>query len=273
MDTFTYLAWRRPQTRAWLYPFFRVHADPIFFMGNQKSGTTAISSLLAYAADLRATTWAPGLDFAVLKALHKGRLSLQKAIQRYARIEFARPVIKECNLTFVYEQVRVLYPQARQVFVVRDPRDNLRSILDRLDLPGQVATVSLPDPLRAHWGHVLDNTWMGAPAGNPVCSLAWRWARALAVYRQYPGEFIRIRYEDFLANPEDAIAQLCVALNVPQKRQISNWKMHPFQPPGRNRGCPWPDFFGADPLAHIEDICAEGMAEMGYLPSKNYLPA
>lgn len=270
MDPFAYLAWRWPQTRGLLYPFFQVHPDPVFFMGNQKSGTTAISSLLAYAAGLQATTWVPGLDFTVLKRLHEGRLSLQKAIFQYARIEFAQPIIKECNLTFLYEQVRARYPHARQVFVVRDPRDNLRSILDRLNLPGQVSAVSLPDSLRAPWGHVLDNTWMGAPAGNAVGSLAWRWARAVAVYQQSPGDFIRVRYEDFLADPENTIAELCVTLHLPQKRQIAHWKSHAFQPPGRNRGCKWLDFFGTEQLAQIEDICAEGMADMGYSPTAKH---
>ena len=235
-------------------------------MGNQKSGTTAISSLLAYAAGLEATTWIPGLDFPVLSSLYEGELSLQKAIHRYARIEFAQPVIKECNLTFLHGQVHAFYPQARKVFVVRDPRDNLRSILDRLGLSGRVAAVSLPDSLRASWGHVLDNTWMGGPAGNAVCSLAWRWTRAVAVYRQSPGDFIRVRYEDFRADPENTIAQLCVALKLPQKRQIAHWKSHPFQPLGRNRDCQWLDFFGKEHLAQIEDICAEGMVDMGYSP-------
>ena len=270
MNPFAYLAWRRPSTRVLLYPFFQVHPDPVFFMGNQKSGTTAISSLLAYAAGLEATTWVPGLDFPVLSSLYEGELSLQKAIHRYARIEFARPVIKECNLTFLYGHVQALYPQARKVFVVRDPRDNLRSILDRLELSGRVAGVSLPDSLHAHWGHVLDNTWMGGPAGNVICSLAWRWARAVAVYRQSPGDFIRVRYEDFLADPENTIAQLCIALKLPQKRQISRWKSHPFQPPGRNRGCRWLDFFGTEHLARIENICAEGMADMGYSPTAKH---
>lgn len=260
-------ALKRPWGRALLYPFFSLHPRPVFLLGNQKSGTTAIAKLLALAAGKTEETYLRGFSQHILEDLYHNRLPLKEAIRRRAKFEFSRELIKECNLTFFYPQLRALYPDAPKVFIVRDPRDNIRSILHFVQVPGnlhRIAPAGLPEMLE--WQRILDNSWLGVQGAHYIDSMAGRWVKAAEVYLQSPSEFILVRYEDFKAAKTETIHALCDALHLPVQADIAPYLEVPFQPPGPPSAS-WIAFFGENNLNRLEQICSGRMREFGYFPS------
>ncbi len=260
-------ALKRPWGRAILYPLFSLHPRPVFLLGNQKSGTTAIAKLLALAAGKTEETYLRGFSQHILEDIYYKRLPLKEAIRRRAKFEFSREVIKECNLTFFYDQLRELYPDSPKVFIVRDPRDNIRSILNFVQIPGNLCRIKPADlPEMLEWRHILDSSWLGVQGTHYIDSLAGRWMAAVDAYLQHPSEFILVRYEDFKADKTGTIHALCNALCLPVKADIAPYLEVPFQPPGVPPKS-WIAFFGEDNLKRMEQICSERMREFAYIPT------
>lgn len=165
--------------------FAKIKQDPVFVLGNQKSGTTVIAAALAHCADVSATLDIRDLTADRLAGLYEGSVSSSRFVDRYRRA-FSRTVIKEPGLTFAYETLREHFPKATFVLIVRDPRDNIRSLLNRLDLPGDAS--SLPSgaltEVNAIWQQIVKNDVLGIDAEHYVASLARRWNRAATVYLQ-----------------------------------------------------------------------------------------
>ncbi len=244
-----------------------VHPAPVFVLGNQKAGTSAIAALLARTAGLR-----PTMDFqsqntrpAYEQADADGS-DFERFIERN-RLEFSRGIIKEPNLTFLYRRLAERFPRSRFIFVSRDPRDNIRSILDRLGLPGDL--VRLGEERRAQvpaaWRLALEGGWPVPPCENYVGTLARRWDLAAGIFLKHRGKMILVHYEDFLKDKAGCIAGLAGRLGLEQVHDISDMVNVPFQPPG-NRGVRWPEFFGPENLGRIERICVARMAALDYPP-------
>lgn len=242
----------------------KIHPNPVLILGNQKSGTTAIAKLLAMAGREKLTQdirpmWEP-----TLSRLKKGDLRLQDLAQAYP-LDFSRKIIKEPNLTFFYPQLTRLFPNGRFVFIVRDPRDNIRSILNRLQLPG-----SLPDlrPERLadmdfHWRHLFRDVYEVDRQASYIVHLAKRWQFCTDVYLNHRPQMILVRYEDFLQDKKAYIDQLTVQCGLKVKRNIAPYVDIPFQPKG-NHSVAIEDFFGEENLKKILAICKANMLALDY---------
>ena len=247
----------------------RPHPDPVYVLGNQKSGTTVIAALLAASAGRKAT-----LD--ILYRLENARVwedflagdaGLDRVMRESPR-DFCNGVIKDPDFTFRYPHIRELIPNARFAFVVRDPRDNVRSILNRLRLPGTVMDRNDPEVVEAFeantgWRHVLDGRLPPTLRPTIVRTLAARWQTAAEVYLAAPGDFELLRYEDFRKDKSGTISELARALGLPGGRDVSHLVDRQFQPRGDNSSS-WEDYFGEENLAGIVSEAAEGMSELGY---------
>jgi hypothetical protein len=243
------------------------HPDPIFALGNQKSGTSAIAALLGMATNLSTTI---DLRREVGKQTYprivSGELEFDELIRRNP-LDFSRAIIKEPNLTLFYTELRARYPESRFVFVVRDPRDNIRSILDRLRIAGDLTRLEA-----SHMHHVdpgfalvLDGRWCGIEGGEHyIDRLAERWNACADVYLSCADEIRLLRYEDFRADKRGAIEQLARHLGCRVSRDISDKVDIQFQQPGRH-AVAW-DVFFANNLRRIEARCSERMREFGYEP-------
>lgn len=248
-------------------PFATPNEDAVIVLGNSKSGTTAIAALLAEYGDLSVT-----LDFwprlrrpETLAAVHAGDVPFDDFVRRF-RADFARDVVKDPHLTFLYPQLAVRFPRARFVMVMRDPRDNIRSILNRLELPGDLDAL---DPgayrrMRPLWEAILKSPWLDA-RGNYVERLADRWARGARVYLDAREAITLIRFEDFLADKKGAITGLADRLDIAKAGRIDDKLDTRYQPPG-DRSVGWREFFGPN-LAAIEARCAEEARALGYMDS------
>ena len=169
--------------------FSKVNARPLFVLGNQKSGTTAIAALLAEATgrsvtlDLAREVWNP-----TFHKIPSGELAFDDFVARN-RWGFSREIVKEPNLTLFYPELVRTFPEATFLFVLRDPRDNIRSLLNRLNLPGDLDTLpeaawSTHNPLSTPgWGVVFDARWRGIPGEHYIDRLAHRWRFCVEVYQ------------------------------------------------------------------------------------------
>ena len=243
----------------------RVNPRPVLVLGNQKSGTTVIAAAFARLTGLTVT-----LDLLrevaapTFHRIRAGELTFDRFVRRN-KLDFSRQVIKEGNLTLFYPELKAYFPDSPMVFVLRDPRDNIRSILNRLQLPGD-----LPDLREEHlstineaWRLVLDNRWLGVEAEHYIDQLAARWCLTAQTYLDHAEDFVLIRYEDFLADKVGRIHRLAHELRLPPVNDIADMVDMQFQPRG-DRGVLWDDFFGRDNLGRIHRICGATMERLGY---------
>jgi hypothetical protein len=242
-----------------------VHPHPVLVLGNHKSGTTAIAALLA---ELTGRTVALDLEKEIARPTYQrvrsGRMTVDAFIRRN-RLDFSRQIIKEPNLLVIYRQIARQLPAAQPVLLIRDPRDNIRSILNRLALPGHLERLERPyHGVHARaWNLYLDGRWLGLDAETYVEVLAERWNLAADIYLAQREAMVLIRYEDFLRDKAGQIARLAERLGLPAVRDIRHAVDRQYQPRG-DRHVSWDDFFGPRNLVRIEQRCGARMAALGY---------
>lgn len=242
--------------------FPSVNKEAIFVFGNQKSGTTVIAALLSDFGGLSSTLDIPTITIEEQELLHLRQLAFDDFLSKH-KYEFSSDLIKEPCLTFLYKDLRKTFPFSKTVFIIRDPRDNIRSILNRLNVRGDLDIVENFNDLHIAWQRVVDNRWMGLKYTHYIDSLAARWNYAAGIYMDYSNEIILVRYEDFLVNKAKFIENLAQQLDIPQANDISQKVDVQYQPKG-NHNISWIDFFGEENLTRIEKICVERMTLFDY---------
>ena len=239
---------------------------PVIVVGNQKSGTSAVAHLLAdygglsKSVDIRAL-WPPtGVE------VMKNRRSFHRVVAENP-CPFSVELFKEPMMTFFLDQVVARFPQARFVFTVRDPRENIRSLFDRREIPGDVD--ALPESLfeEIHQGRiVVDPEVWGGHQLNHVGVAARRWNIAVDNYLPYAERVTVVRFEDFLDDKVATIDRTARRLGIRHRADISDRVDVQFQPRG-NRDVSWIEFFGAENLRTIERLCSPRMQQFGYEPT------
>ena len=272
--------WMRPATR-WAGRHFRrtqhgvrsalatVHPEPLFVLGNQKSGTSAIAALLARSCglsvslDMLQETWRP-----IFQSVVSGALSFDDYI-RVHRWEFSHEIVKEPNLTLLVPQIVERFPASPVVFVLRDPRDNLRSLLNGLAIPGDLSALEEGHRGRVNpgWELVLDGRWLGIEGAHYIDQLAGRWVYCANVYSENASRMQLCRYEDFRDDKLGELQRLAGAVGRPVVADVSDELEVPFQPAG-DRQVGWEEFFGTENLARIDRICGAAMEALGYPRSR-----
>jgi len=246
----------------------RLHPAPVFALGNQKAGTTAVAALLGAATGKSVTH-----DFIYLleereqEGLMFGREPLSEFVAR-RRLYFSRDIIKDNSLTFFHRELKELFPAAGFFTIVRDPRDNIRSILNRLGLPGDAGELSDEHRkmLREHpltWRLMVDGEWPPVEGSSCIERMARRWVLAAQVYTDSAGEMELFRYEDFVADKAGRIAALAEKMGMQAVNDVSELVDVQYQPRGDRRAT-WAEFFGEKNLGLIEDVCGEVMEKFGY---------
>jgi hypothetical protein len=241
---------------------------PVVVFGNQKSGTTAIAAFLgrlsgaSVALDMEREWRAPSYQHVASGEMTMG------AFRHRNRLELSRAIVKEPNLLTIWPQFLAAVPEARCLLVVRDPRDNLRSILDRLGLPGDREELT-PAQRGANgpgWALYLDGSWLGLKPGNYIETMARRWNLGYRFLTANRERTLLVRYEDFLRDKEGVIARAAAGVGLPARYPLGAEADRQYQPKGTgNRD--WRAVFGDSNLGRIERICAEGMEALGYEPT------
>ena len=243
-----------------------VHPHPILVLGNQKSGTSAIAALLAENTGLSVTIdITQEVDYPIYHHVLLGKLSFNTYIQRH-KLYFSKAIIKEPNLTLFYQELINYFPQAKFVFIIRDPRDNIRSIFNRLNLPGNLDEIQ-PEQgkkISQAWQLIVNNVGLNLPGSNYIERMAYRWNYMADVYGNHSEKMILIRYEDFLKDKVSQIEKLAQQLGLKPVNDIADKVNIQFQVRG-DKNVKWQDFFGKDNLSKIELICAENLRKFNYL--------
>lgn len=257
---------------SWRRQTARVNPNPIFVFGNQKAGTSAIAALLGEATGLSYTIDILCLYEGLEERLLKGDSSFDEVIDR-GRYYFSKAIIKDPGFTFFYDQLAVQFPSAKRVFVLRDPRQNIRSILNRLQLPGDLEDLAPEQWQRIKqqfpgWYPVLDGSLAGHQGKTYIETLALRCQQVLQLYCQHQAELAPIYYETFKQDKVGSIHQLAAQLGLPVTHAIDSVKDVQFQPKG-NAAMPLDIFFGSANLQRIEAICGDAMLAVGYSLESN----
>jgi len=242
--------------------FVNITSNPIFVFGNQKSGTTAISGLLSIMTQLPATLDIIPLQHKDLSNLQYGKISFNQFVRKY-RYNFSKKIIKEPSLTFFYDEVKKYFSFEKSIFVVREPKDNIRSILNRLNIRGDLKELNNTRFLTPLWKQIIFNDWLGIQYNNYIESLAGRWQKAVDIYRENKNDFVLVKYEDFLKNKVKTIEKIAEEFSLPIKNDITSVVDKPFQPAG-NSNINILEFFGENNLRKIERICKKGMQLLNY---------
>ena len=235
----------------------RPHPDPIVVFGKAKAGTTVIAELLSKASGrsyshdmLYRRNWDRTPD------LHSGAYTIQQLMRRFGS-EFSAGVIKEPNFTFVADQVIEALPGCRPVFAVRKPASNIRSILSRLKIPGDVTDVTIsdyPELLRSpQWQEMFDPKPLGLKPGTLVEILAQRWCLTTEAYLRQGDRAVAISYEAFQADKVREIEACLRRCGMPVMQDVSAFVDVQYQPAGAQGKVE--AFFSEENLSVIEEIC------------------
>lgn len=242
---------------------YEPRTDPVVVLGNQKTGTSAIAHLLADHGGLSKTIDVPELWYPTLAGLLRGELDLAVVVRANPK-PFAAELLKEPNLTFMYPAVRRVFPGARYVFVNRAPGQNIRSILNRMRLPGNLDDLAQGSwKIPASWAPAFDPTVFETGSTHYVDMLADRWNRAADVYLEHRDEMVAVRYEDFVRDKVGTVAALARELGLPARRDVSDVADVQYQPRG-DRAVSLEEFFGPRNLLRIERICGSRARACGY---------
>jgi hypothetical protein len=233
----------------------------------QKSGTSAIAALLAAATGLTCS-----IDFIqeqrrpLFDRVYLHQAPFERLIRRN-KPEFSQGVVKEPNLTILYPQLARRFPRAQFIFVVRDPRDNIRSILDWLGWPGDVLTIAPQEwnRLSKVKQRIVSVDWMGLGESDEshIAALTRKWTYCADQYLDSRDSMQLIRYEDFLLDKVGAIHDLASRVGLEPSRPIEHIVDKAFQPPGR-RDVKLEEIFGRESLRTIETMSRKYLDEFRY---------
>jgi len=250
--------------------FATIHNSPIIVLGNQKSGTSAIAHLLADFGGLSKTIDIPPIwgSFGCGAEILHGQKDFASVVKSH-KAYFSTKVIKEPMMTFFVDQVMGMFPACRYVYVVRDPRDNIRSVLNRRGIRGhlgelQEQDIPGPDRNKIIVRFITDSTLWGGEEENYVGVLAHKWNKAADSYLAHQDRMVLAKYEDFLKNKCRFIAKLAEWLGISKRNNIEDRVDIQYQPRGKDRDVLWEEFFGQENLKRIERICGSRMRKFGY---------
>jgi hypothetical protein len=222
-------------------------SDPVFVVGCSRSGTTITYETLAAAPEfLSLGVEIPDFWDALHGPLNNGWAS------EAAGAEHARPGHRDAALRFYYQRLgagRVLdktcinvmripflhrlFPEARFVFIQRDGRDNVSSMMDgwrhgRTDGRFELSQFfgPFPEPVAIdggrfrEWAFFIPPGWRAYNRASlaEVCAFQWTSANRLALQARQaipPRQWIHLRYEDLFDRPVEMFRDAFERLGVP----------------------------------------------------------
>ncbi len=237
----------------------RFTAPEYIVFGNQKSGTSAIAQLLATGCGLTSKIDVPALWYPNICALVRKQTTLEKVIASHPR-QFSFQLVKEPNFSFLCSQLKECFPDARILFVIRDPRTNIKSILDRLRIdPGQPFDIHA---VNQFWQHVFDNDLWHFEHADCISMLAHRW-KLVAQNARALGDLDVVRYEDFLIDKPGTFATLAGQFGLTPLDNVQLDFDRQYQPKGNHR-VSVEELLGPTAITRINEICASEMEHFGY---------
>ena len=188
---------------------------------------------MAEAGGLSSTVDIPTLWRTPVRDVMEGKRRAEDLLDHH-RAYFSRGLIKEPGLTLIMPEIVSAMGARKVVFVVRDPYDTVRSILQRRGVPGNLdgLTGNLERRLnKGHWHWTYDWPHRYRPT-KPLCFENRHYVEGLAAMWQWSVEAFQktvaaghdvevVRYEDFLGNKQGTIEAVLSVLDVGVKHDIA----------------------------------------------------
>ncbi len=271
--------------------------DPVFIVGCSRSGTTVTyetfatsSHLLSFGHEIPEfwdSLWGPKHNGWESEAAAEvdARPEHRDAAMRhfYQRIRLGRILDKTCinvmRLPYLYR----LFPQASFIYIQRDGRDNISSMMDGWHHGGHFGLSQffgpLPEEVAINDGEFRDWSFFLPPGWRDynhasleeVCAFQWISANRLALdaKRMIPEEqWIQLRYEDIFTRPvemfEQAFAQLDIPFEDTVREHCASLASHPTSiVNGMPKQQKWKSQ-NPDTIPRILDKITPMMLELGY---------
>ena len=246
----------------------------LIVLGHQKSGTTAIGSLLSMMSNLSYSNDPfyeidKGKGGYVNDFLNHNH-DLNKIIAK-SKKGFIQNIIKEPDFIYRFDHLFKVYKNAKYLFVVRNPIDTIRSICNRLGLvPSQkISSTSTDEMVRGnrHWLRLLSGKLpeliRGYSNDSYVFNIALRWSFAANIYLANSHRITLVRYEDFQQNKEEVLRTILRDFDLPVVNDVKDHLNKQFQPKGQKNVC-LDDFFGLNNISLIHEICGREMRLFDY---------
>lgn len=261
---------------------------PFFIVGCGRSGTTLLRTMLHRHSQVaipveslfiidyfRAMNHAPVERFRrlILREHEFSEWHLSLTEQDLAHCNSVRELIDEVHQRFAArkgatrwgqktprfirygELLKSVYPEARFIHILRDPRAVVNSLI-RSNVHRSNAYYAA-----RRW---LQDTRAG-----------------LALEERYPEDVMRLPYEMLVSEPEPALRRVCEFLDLPFEPQMLEYykeKEEAYsgyheaiharlqEPPRKERIDAWRGHLSAEEVALVEQVCMPLMAELGYAP-------
>ena len=248
-------------------------AAPLFLVGSERSGTTLLRLMLDHHPEIAfekefdyavervsATGEAPALDdyldwLGTVRGMNYAidrSLSYRELVNDFLRQKQAasggKPLVG-ATIHRNFDRVPYLWPDARYIHLVRDPRDVARSVVQK------------------GWA---GNVYQGAEF----------WIRAERCWDALGSHlsaenFIEIQYEDLVLRTESVLAAICRFIGVDYSPEMLNYRVDApqYPPPDPALVTQWRTKLPARDLGLVEFRTAGLMQTRGYAPSGHPLPA
>ncbi|ALP54073.1 sulfotransferase [Candidatus Tenderia electrophaga] len=235
----------RYTVRGWWWRLTRpAMPDPVFVVGCSRSGTTVTYETIAAAPQLRSLgyeipsfwngLWGPHLNGWHSEAAYaddaKPGHRDAALCYFYQRLGRGRVLDKTCinvmRLPYLYK----LFPRATFIYIHRDGRDNISSMMDGWRHDGHFRlsqflgpcpeTVAINDAEFSDWSFFLPPGWRDYNRASleEVCAYQWQTANRMALEaKQFipSAQWIQLRYEDIFERPVEMFRPVFERLGIP----------------------------------------------------------
>lgn len=268
---------------------------PVFVLGAPRSGTTLLYRVLRVHPDL--AHWRPSeahevweLDYhPVLRGWDSNMLTAEDVTaEAAARIRRSFYLVAGARKRFIDKTPRntlrvpfmeKLFPDATYVFLQRDGRDNVNSLINAWRSP-RYRVYRLPEPHAIPgvdpewWKFVLYPGWRDDEAGplEVVCARQWAISNdcALEGAHAVPDErWVTVRYEDLIDAPVEEVGRILERLSLPyadvvrrDARAVATTPVNAVTPPERGK---WKRE-NPDEIERILPLIEPVMTKLGYAP-------
>lgn len=200
--------------------------NALFIFGFQKSGTSAIAGILAARTDKTVTIDTNYLWNPTINQIKLGKILVKDLVSSYS-YPFSKDIIKEPSATFIISELSQYFYLNQYVFVVRNPFDNIRSILNRLNLPGDKNKIEAYN-VHENWRYLFKTD-------DYIMDLANRWVLANDQTKFIKTDkCILVKYEDFMIDKQMTIDKLADDIKFEKSQKVSHLLEKQFQPKGQS---------------------------------------
>jgi len=272
--------------------------DPVFVLGCSRSGTTVTYETLAAAPRfLSLGVEIPEFWNGLYGPLNNGWLSEAAGVEQarpehrqaalryfFQRLGRGQVLDKTCINTLRVPYLHALFPAAKYVFIQRDGRDNISSMMDGWRLGRSDGAFHLsqffgpsPEPVAINdgefreWHFFLPPGWRDYNQASleQVCAFQWMTANRLALEgrRLIPQDrWVQLRYEDLFERPVEMFQEAFERLDIPFDAALRT-RCANLAPTSIVKGAPrkqkWKDH-NPEAVERILPLIRPMMADLGY---------